>query len=88
MWLHAEGDLYRFKNYRTLLSDTTPITAAFSFVMMQNQFFISSVKEVRNGIVEALRARIGKAYKEKETFRVIIVMPLLPSFNGEEAQWI
>ena len=33
--------------------------------------------------MEALRERIGKAYRDKQTFRVIVVMPLLPSFNGE-----
>lgn len=61
------------------------IDKAQHFIYIENQFFISSLKEVRNTIVDALRARITRAYKKKETFRVIIVMPLLPSFNGDLA---
>ena len=50
--------------------------------LFQNQFFISSLKELQNGIAEMLRQRIARAYQEKQLFRVIIVMPLLPSFSG------
>ena len=50
----------------------------------QNQFFISSLltDNVTNGIADALRLRIARAHKEGKKFRVIIVMPLLPSFEG------
>ncbi len=50
----------------------------------QNQFFISSLPDhnVSNGIAEALRQRIVRAHREKKVFRVYIVMPLLPSFEG------
>ena len=36
-----------------------------------------------NGVAEALRLRIARAHREGKTFRVIVVMPLLPSFEGE-----
>ena len=52
---------------------------------LQQQFFISSLIEddVINGVAEALRLRIARAHREGKTFRVIVVMPLLPSFEGE-----
>jgi len=51
---------------------------------MQNQFFISSLPadNVINNIAEALRLRITRAHREGKKFRVIVVMPLLPSFEG------
>ena len=54
-------------------------------LLIQNQFFISSLEaeNVTNGIAEALRQRIVRAYKEGKKFRVIVIMPLLPSMNGE-----
>ena len=58
------------------------------FLALQNQFFISSLPDddVLNGIAEAIRQRITRAHKEKKKFRVIIVMPLLPSFEGEHCK--
>ena len=55
-------------------------------LILQNQFFISSLPEdnVINDIAERLRLRIARAYKEKKKFRVIVVMPLLPSFEGNQ----
>ena len=50
--------------------------------LFQQQFFISSLLEekVSNGVAEALRLRIARAYRDKQNFRVIVVMPLLPSY--------
>ena len=55
-------------------------------LILQNQFFISSLPEdnITNDIAERLRLRIARAYKEKKKFRVIVVMPLLPSFEGNQ----
>ncbi|CAI8009390.1 Phospholipase D zeta 2, partial [Geodia barretti] len=52
----------------------------------QQQFFISSLlkENITNGVAEALRLRIARAYRHGQTFRVIIVMPLLPSFPAEK----
>ena len=54
--------------------------------LLQQQFFISSLpkEEVTNKVAEALRFRIARAYRQGQTFRVIIVMPLLPSFPAGE----
>lgn len=37
---------------------------------------------VQNKIVETLANRIIRARAERKTFRVVIVMPLLPGFEG------
>ncbi|KAL5996232.1 hypothetical protein ACLOJK_026306 [Asimina triloba] len=50
-----------------------------------NQFFISGLSGddiIRNRVLEALCGRIMRAEKEKKCFRVIIVIPLLPGFQG------
>lgn len=39
--------------------------------------------KVQNEIMAALVERILQAYKEGNTFRVIVVMPLKPEFSGE-----
>ncbi len=46
---------------------------------------ISSVagKTVKNQICQALVDRIKLAAKKEQAFRVVIVMPLLPGFEGE-----
>ncbi|TVU21216.1 hypothetical protein EJB05_30841, partial [Eragrostis curvula] len=51
----------------------------------QNQFFISGLSgddTIKNRVLEALYRRILRAEKEKKCFRVIIVIPLLPGFQG------
>ncbi|KAJ8724801.1 hypothetical protein PYW07_015759 [Mythimna separata] len=62
------------------------ITRAQHYVYIENQFFITqsrSSQAVRNQIGEALYNRIMRAFRAKETFRVFVVMPLLPGFEGE-----
>ena len=60
------------------------IGEADHFIYIENQFFISSTagEPVKNTIAEALVERIKVAHKEKSPFKVIIVMPLLPAFEG------
>lgn len=51
----------------------------------QNQFFISGLSGdeiIRNRVLESLYRRIMRAYHEKKCFRVIIIIPLLPGFQG------
>ncbi|ONI28187.1 hypothetical protein PRUPE_1G130000 [Prunus persica] len=51
----------------------------------QNQFFISGLSGdeiIRNRVLEALFRRIMRAYNDKKCFRVIIVIPLIPGFQG------
>lgn len=59
----------------------------FCFILgnlFQNQFFISGLsgdEMIRNRVLEALYRRIMRAYNDKKSFRVIIVIPLLPGFQ-------
>eukprot|EP00268_Persea_americana_P049344 TRINITY_DN5288_c0_g1_i2.p1 TRINITY_DN5288_c0_g1~~TRINITY_DN5288_c0_g1_i2.p1 ORF type:complete len:1115 (-),score=199.02 TRINITY_DN5288_c0_g1_i2:178-3522(-) len=61
------------------------IDKAEHFIYIENQFFISGLSgddTIRNRVLEALYRRIMRADKEKKCFRVIIVIPLLPGFQG------
>ncbi|KAJ0802483.1 putative phospholipase D [Helianthus annuus] len=61
------------------------IEKAEHFVYIENQFFISGFagdEIIRNRVLESLYRRIIRAYHEKQQFRVIIVIPLLPGFQG------
>ncbi|KAM3378038.1 phospholipase D zeta 1 isoform X3 [Capsicum galapagoense] len=61
------------------------IEEAAHFVFIENQFFISGLagdEIIRNRVADALYRRIRRAYKENKCFRVIIVIPLLPGFQG------
>ncbi|XP_066154308.1 phospholipase D2 [Euwallacea fornicatus] len=62
------------------------ITRAQHYIYIENQFFITLAyrnPNTRNQIGEALYKRIIRAHKEKAVFRVYVVMPLLPGFEGE-----
>ncbi|XP_045492782.1 phospholipase D2 isoform X2 [Colias croceus] len=62
------------------------ITRAQHYIYIENQFFITLSRTnpiVRNQIGEALFNRIMRAFRAKEIFRVYVVMPLLPGFEGE-----
>ncbi|KAJ1692083.1 hypothetical protein LUZ63_008781 [Rhynchospora breviuscula] len=55
------------------------------FIYIENQFFISGLygdETIKNRVLEALYRRIMRAYNERRRFRVIIVIPLLPGFQG------
>ncbi|XP_057962752.1 phospholipase D zeta 1-like isoform X2 [Malania oleifera] len=61
------------------------IEKAEHFIYIENQFFISGLSGdeiVQNRIVEALYKRIMLAHKQQKCFRVIVVIPLLPGFQG------
>ncbi|XP_052810030.1 phospholipase D1-like isoform X3 [Mya arenaria] len=62
------------------------IKRAKHYIYIENQFFISQIGDhsmVRNEISEALLERIVRAHKLQEMFRVYVVLPLLPAFEGE-----
>ncbi|KAK0092201.1 hypothetical protein PV326_001951 [Microctonus aethiopoides] len=63
------------------------ITNSEKYIYIENQFFITMATmerhSVRNRIGETLLKRILRAHKEGAIFRVFIVMPLLPGFEGE-----
>jgi phospholipase D1/2 len=60
------------------------IDKANHFIYIENQFFISDTagKPVKNEIASVLVERIKIAAERGEKFRVIVVMPLLPAFEG------
>ncbi|XP_063969847.1 phospholipase D1-like [Lytechinus pictus] len=55
------------------------------FIYIENQFFVSIANDpdVSNGIADAIFERIVRAHRAGEVFRVYILMPLLPSFEGD-----
>ncbi|RHY30223.1 hypothetical protein DYB32_004505 [Aphanomyces invadans] len=62
------------------------INDARHFVYIENQFFISSMQGdplCQNLIANALVSRILRAHAAKQPFRVMVVMPLLPAFQGK-----
>ncbi|KAF9092887.1 hypothetical protein BGX27_001710, partial [Mortierella sp. AM989] len=64
------------------------ILKAKHFIYIENQFFITLATEngnpdIKNRIGIALVDRILKAHREGTRFRVIVVMPLMPSFEAD-----
>uniref|UniRef100_W5MKT7 Phospholipase n=1 Tax=Lepisosteus oculatus TaxID=7918 RepID=W5MKT7_LEPOC len=55
------------------------------YIYIENQFFISCSdnRHVLNGIGDAIAKRINRAYKEDKKYRVYVVTPLLPGFEGD-----
>lgn len=61
------------------------ISSAQHFVYIENQFFVSGLEGdayCSNRIANALVERIRRAADNREKFRVMVVMPLLPAFPG------
>lgn len=60
------------------------ISESKHFLYIENQFFISSLagQPVCNQVVSALADRILKAARLKQPFKVVVVLPLLPGFEG------
>lgn len=63
------------------------ISAAKHFVYIENQFFITATDDKQNPIMNrigrAIVDRILRAAKEKQKFRIIVVMPAIPAFAGD-----
>uniref|UniRef100_A0A672ZAE7 Phospholipase n=1 Tax=Sphaeramia orbicularis TaxID=375764 RepID=A0A672ZAE7_9TELE len=55
------------------------------FIYIENQFFISCAdnRHVFNKIGDAIAERIIRAYRESKKYRVYVVTPLLPGFEGD-----
>ncbi|XP_067107933.1 phospholipase D1 [Osmerus mordax] len=55
------------------------------YIYIENQFFISCAdnKHVFNKIGDAIAERIIRAYREGKKFRVYVVTPLVPGFEGD-----
>uniref|UniRef100_A0A672JQ14 Phospholipase n=1 Tax=Salarias fasciatus TaxID=181472 RepID=A0A672JQ14_SALFA len=55
------------------------------YIYIENQFFIScsDAKTVHNGIGDAIVNRILRAHRSQKKYRVFVVIPLLPGFEGD-----
>ncbi|KAL2804686.1 phospholipase D1 isoform b [Daubentonia madagascariensis] len=55
------------------------------YIYIENQFFISCAddKVVFNKVGDAITQRILKAHRESQRYRVYVVIPLLPGFEGD-----
>uniref|UniRef100_A0A8C7IUR5 Phospholipase n=1 Tax=Oncorhynchus kisutch TaxID=8019 RepID=A0A8C7IUR5_ONCKI len=55
------------------------------YIYIENQFFISCAdgKNVHNGIGDAIVKRILRAHRSHGRYRVFVVVPLLPGFEGD-----
>ena len=56
--------------------------------VVQNQFFVTGQQHdvhIGNRVGAALVARIVRAHRSGAPFRVMVVMPLMPCFEGELA---
>ncbi|KAG2210594.1 hypothetical protein INT47_002536 [Mucor saturninus] len=64
------------------------ISHAKHFIYIENQFFISTTQDdklLRNKIAQALVQRIKRAHEKGEKFRVYVLIPLVPAFEGDLA---
>ncbi|XP_040926409.1 phospholipase D1 isoform X2 [Betta splendens] len=61
------------------------IQSSQHFIYIENQFFISCAdnKHVFNRIGDAIAQRIIRAHREGKRYRVFVVTPLLPGFEGD-----
>ncbi|GAA5939858.1 hypothetical protein JCM3775_007130 [Rhodotorula graminis] len=64
------------------------IAESKSFVLLSNQFFITSASSdpkspVKNLIGQALVQRVLSAHKRGEKFKVVIIIPAIPGFAGD-----
>ncbi len=55
---------------------------AQNYIYIENQFFMSH----ENLISEKIAERIRLAYQKGQPFKVIVMMPLLPGFEGDVTQ--
>uniref|UniRef100_A0A8R1IWJ1 phospholipase D n=1 Tax=Caenorhabditis japonica TaxID=281687 RepID=A0A8R1IWJ1_CAEJA len=55
------------------------------YIYIENQFFVSMIEsnDVTNEVCKVIYNRVVRAYKEKENYRVYIMIPLLPGFEGD-----
>ncbi|KAI8365162.1 hypothetical protein BD560DRAFT_402302 [Blakeslea trispora] len=66
------------------------IFKAKHFIYIENQFFITTAdpenKLIKNKIGQAIVERIKRAHKDKQAFKVIVIIPVAPGFEGDFAQ--
>ncbi|KAK0393419.1 hypothetical protein QR680_000203 [Steinernema hermaphroditum] len=57
------------------------------FLYIENQFFVSMIgsNDVLNEVCKVICDRIARAHRDNETYRVYVLVPLLPGFEGDVA---
>eukprot|EP00027_Filamoeba_sp_ATCC50430_P013027 CAMPEP_0168572504 /NCGR_PEP_ID=MMETSP0413-20121227/17974_1 /TAXON_ID=136452 /ORGANISM="Filamoeba nolandi, Strain NC-AS-23-1" /LENGTH=364 /DNA_ID=CAMNT_0008605567 /DNA_START=42 /DNA_END=1137 /DNA_ORIENTATION=- len=81
---HATGLLYTERSvYKAYVS---AIKKAQHFIYIENQYFISSINRIRpkNKILAALYERLRTAIRNKEDFKVYVLIPVYPAGNIED----
>ncbi|XP_053115451.1 phospholipase D2 isoform X2 [Hemicordylus capensis] len=77
-----EGSIYNA--YRSVIEESQ------HYLYIENQFFITCAsadgRSVLNTVGDALVDRVLLAHREKKLFRVYVLLPLLPGFEGDIAQ--
>ncbi|KAI0977875.1 hypothetical protein GJ496_001890 [Pomphorhynchus laevis] len=64
------------------------IESAKHYVLIENQFFITSTLStdvVKNGIGKAIYERIARAFSSNESFKIYVILPMLPGFDSKQA---
>ncbi|KAI8361792.1 hypothetical protein EDC96DRAFT_512537 [Choanephora cucurbitarum] len=64
------------------------ISKSKHFIYIENQFFISSTTQdrlLRNKIAQAIVERIKRAHAAGENYKVFVLIPLIPAFEGDLA---
>ncbi|KAI9311735.1 hypothetical protein BX666DRAFT_2143485 [Dichotomocladium elegans] len=86
----AEWSLGIPREHSIYLAYMEHIYKAKHYIYIENQFFITSTQDddrlIKNKIGQALVTRIKRAHKENKKFRVIVVLPLAPGFEGDFAR--
>uniref|UniRef100_A0A672KUI8 Phospholipase n=1 Tax=Sinocyclocheilus grahami TaxID=75366 RepID=A0A672KUI8_SINGR len=85
--LHTTNTTYTGIKYHEESIHTAYVNAIENsehYIYIENQFFISCAenKVVQNKIGDAIAKRIIKAYRDGKKYRVYVVTPLLPGFEG------
>ncbi|OZC05803.1 phospholipase D domain protein [Onchocerca flexuosa] len=77
--------LETYSNLADVQAYVSLIANAQHYIYIENQFFVSIIDsdDVRNEICKVLCERIKRAYRDRAKFRVYIMLPLLPGFEGE-----
>jgi phospholipase D1/2 len=70
-----------YKAYLSLIRESQ------HFIFIQNQYFISSIEtsSPKNRIAEAIYLRLREAIEQKQVFRVLVLIPVLPGGGAIEA---
>ncbi|KAI8981744.1 hypothetical protein BDF20DRAFT_911999 [Mycotypha africana] len=86
----AEWSLGITREYSIYNAYMECIFKAKHFIYIENQFFITTTsphdKLIKNKIGQAIVERIKRAHRENQKFKVIVVIPVAPGFEGDFVQ--